>query len=241
MRLLSIVHQDDAGSGVFGETARERGFEVDEWRPDTGAEEPPSPLGEYDAALVFGGAMNVHEEHEHPWLAADKRVLGELLREHETPLLGVCLGAQLIADVAGGRVSRAEEPEIGWHPVRLAPAAASDPVAGALPSEFEALQWHSYSFEPPPGAVVLAESDICAQAFRLGERVWAVQFHAEVTDEILGHWIENYREDEDAVRIGFDPEAAAAEAARRLHDWNRLGAGLCGRFLDVAERAAASR
>jgi GMP synthase-like glutamine amidotransferase len=238
MRVLSIVHQDDAGSGVFGDAAQERGLAVEEWRPDSGGAGPSLPLGEYGAALVFGGSMNVHEGDEHPWLAREKEVLESLLGEHYVPMFGVCLGAQLIAEVAGGRVARARRPEIGWYPVRLLPEAAGDPLAAGLASEFPTFQWHSYAFEPPPGSVVLAESDVCPQAFRLGERVWGIQFHAEVTEAIAGSWIANYGTDGDAVRIGFDPVSAGDETARRIAAWNRLGADLCERFLDVAGRVA---
>ena len=87
------------------------------------------------------------------------------LRGDGTPALGVCLGAQLLGEVAGGRVTRMGGPEIGWRSVELQPAAAGDPLLGSLPGRFEAFQWHSYKVSPPPGASLLARSGACLQAF----------------------------------------------------------------------------
>lgn len=231
MRVLSIVHQRDAGSGVFGEAARASGHELLEWMPA----EQGSPPDEFDAALVFGGAMNVDQEERHGWLAGEKRLLHELLAGG-TPLLGVCLGAQLVAAAAGADVRRAPEPEIGWHEVHV--QANGDPVVGTLPERLLAFQWHSYEFTLPPGAAALARSPLCLQAFRAGERAWGIQFHAEVTRAGVAAWLDDYRSDPDAVRIGLDPEALRAETEERIEGWNDVGRELCRRFLDAAATPA---
>src|SRR5581483_9151050 len=97
------------------------------------------------------------------------------------PVLGVCLGAQLIAKACGAPVHPSSEPEIGWHPFDLKPAAAADPLLGSLPRRFLAFQWHHYTYGVPAGAEELATSSVCTQAFRLGDTAWGIQFHAEVT------------------------------------------------------------
>jgi GMP synthase-like glutamine amidotransferase len=232
MRVLSVVHQRDAGSGVFGEAALAAGHEVVEWLP---AEQRFSPNG-FDAVMVFGGAMNVDEEDRYPWLAGEKRLLRELVGSG-TPMIGVCLGAQLVAEAAGASPGRAPEPEIGWGDVELTPEAGDDPVLGALPERFLAFQWHSYQFPVPPGGVALARSPVCLQAFRAGAATWGIQFHAEVTRESVGQWLADWRKDPDAVRIGLDPEALRAESARRINAWNSVGRELCARFLAAAEPA----
>jgi GMP synthase-like glutamine amidotransferase len=230
VRVLAIVHQRDAGSGVFAEEVRARGDRLDEWLISEQAEPPTDPAG-YDAVMTFGGAMNTHEEEKHAWLRQEKQLLVELL-EAGRPLLGACLGTQLLAEAAGGEARRASEPEIGWHSVSPTPEAQSDPLLG--PDEFEAFQWHSYEAVPPAGAVILARSHVCSQAYRIGDRAWGIQFHAEVTAADVEKWIGEWREDEDAVRIGLDPEALLAETREKIAGWNRFGRELCGRFLDAA-------
>ena len=233
MRALAIVHQADAGPGVFVEEMRSRGVELDSW-PIAEAEAPPADPSGYDAVLTFGGAMNVSERAAHPWIDRELELLAGLL-DRGTPLLGACLGTQLLAEAAGGSVRRATEPEIGWFEVEVLPEAAGDPVIGPLAPSFEAFQWHSYEAAPPPGAALLARSEACPQAYRIGERAWGIQFHAEVSAADAAKWIGEWREDADAVRIGLDPDALRAETAMRIEAWNRLGRELCGRFLDAVE------
>jgi GMP synthase (glutamine-hydrolysing) len=152
------------------------------------------------------------------------------------PVLGVCLGAQLLAAAAGSEVHRVEAPEIGWLEVERLPAGDADPVAGALPERFTAFQWHSYACRLPAGAVELARSPVCAQAFMLGGSAWGVQFHPEVTPDILEEWIGDYDSDPDAVRLGFDPVAARAELPARIEPWNAIGRDLFGAWLTAAAR-----
>src|SRR6476646_5401210 len=111
--------------------------------------------------------MNVDEEGRHGWIAEEKALLRELLTR-EVPLLGLCLGGQLVAEAAGAEARRASEPEIGWHQVEVTPEGAADPLLGPLAPSFEAFQWHSYEFPLPPGAVPVAKSEVCLQACRLG-------------------------------------------------------------------------
>jgi GMP synthase-like glutamine amidotransferase len=218
VRILSLIHQDDAPSGVFAEVARERGDELVAWNAEHGV--PPEAADEYDAFLVFGGSLQVDEEDRYPWLRPEGDFLQEVL-ERGAPAFGVCLGGQLIAKAAGAHVGPAPQPEIGWHQVGLTPAAAEDPVFGALPERFDALQWHSYAFELPPGAVALAESPVCLQGYRVGERAWGVQFHPEVNRSILEGWIA--LADGDVPKFDFEP----------LPAWERLGRRLATAFYEL--------
>jgi len=232
MRALAIVHQPDAGPGVFAEEIQARGVELDEWMLSERGTGPPREVAEYDAVLTFGGAMHADQEDRHPWLRFEKDFLAAML-DDGMPILAVCLGCQLLAKAAGGTARRASEPEIGWSEVEVTEEGAADPVIGPLAPSFTGLQWHSYEAVPPEGAMVLARSPVCSQAYRIGERAWGIQFHAEVTAAGLGYWIDDYRSDEDAVRIGIDPDALRAETERKIGEWNRLGRELCGRFLDT--------
>jgi GMP synthase (glutamine-hydrolysing) len=230
VRVLAIVHQRDAGAGVFAEPASE----VVEWVPSYG---PPPSLDGLAAALVLGGGMHVDQESAHPWLREEKQLLRELLDEG-LPVLGVCLGAQLLAEVAGGQPRRAARPEIGWHRVEVSAEGAADPVIGPLAPRFEVFLWHSYEAPLPPGAIPLASTPLCLQAFRLGNaRAWGIQFHAEVTSESLGAWLDDWESDEDAVASGLDPEAIRDESRGKLPGQAELGRGIAGRFLAEASSA----
>jgi GMP synthase (glutamine-hydrolysing) len=235
VRVLAIVHELDAGPGVFGEAIRQRGAELDEWvLPET--DEPPAdPLG-YDAAFVLGGSMNVDEGERHGWLGTEREVIGHLL-ERRVPLMGLCLGGQMLAAAAGAVPRRAARPEIGWHAVEVTEEGRADPLIGPLAPSFEAFQWHSYEFPLPPGAVALARSEVCLQAARIGELAWAIQFHPEVSAADARRWIDDYETDADAVRIGVDPTALALEIEAKIGAFNRLGRELCGRWLDLAVAA----
>lgn len=231
MRVLAIVHQKDAGPGVFAEAIREAGGQLDEWTPAERPEPPSDPLG-YDAVFVLGGAMNADEGGRHGWIAEEKALLRELLAR-EVPLLGLCLGGQLLAAAAGAEPRRASHPEIGWHRVEVTREGEGDPLLGPLAPSFEAFQWHSYEFPLPPGAVPLARSETCLQACRLAERAWALQFHPEVSRADALHWIEDYEADPDAVRIGTDPTALGPETEAKIGAFNQLGRELCRRWLEV--------
>jgi GMP synthase (glutamine-hydrolysing) len=232
MRVLAIVHQRDAGPGVFAEAIAAAGGELDEWTLAERPEPPADPLG-YDAVLVLGGAMNVDEEERHGWLVEEGVLLRELLAR-EVPLLGLCLGGQMVAAAAGAEPGRAPRPEIGWHRVEVTSEGADDPLHRPLAPGFEAFQWHSYEFPLPPGAVPLARSEVCLQACRIGGRAWALQFPPEVSAADARHWIDDYRADPDAVRIGIDPVALGAETERKIGAFNQLGRDLCRRWLGVA-------
>lgn len=234
MRVLAIVHQRDAGPGVFAEAIADVGGQLDEWMLAEQIDAPDDPSS-YDAVLVLGGAMNVDEGERHGWIASEEALLRELLAQ-EVPLLGLCLGGQLLATAAGAQPRRASSPEIGWHQVDVTAEGDSDPMLGPLAPSFEAFQWHSYEFPLPPGAVPLARSGVCLQACRLGERAWALQFHPEVSAADARHWIEDYRADPDAVRIGIDPAALGPETEQKIDAFNQLGRELCNRWLRIAER-----
>jgi GMP synthase (glutamine-hydrolysing) len=234
MRVLAIVHQPDAGPGVFADAARDAGATLDSWLLTNDGRPARDPLS-YDAVMTFGGAMDPDQDDRHPWMAAEKRLLAELIGRG-VPLLGVCLGAELIAAAAGASPRRLQAPEIGWYDVEITEEGRDDPLLGPLAPRFEALQWHSYESPLPPGAVPLARSTACPQAYRVGPAAWGIQFHAEVTIEDFESWLDDYRSDPDAVRIGLNPEQLRACTRPRIGAWNEVGRALCERFLRAVDR-----
>src|SRR5262245_13158680 len=135
MRVLALVHQADAGPGVFADEMRERGVELDEWMLGRQGTSPPRGITDYDAVMTFGGAMHAAQEDLHPWLRFKKDFLAAMI-EDEMPILGVCLGTQVLADAAGGEARRAARPEIGWYPVEVTAEGADDELIGPLAPEF---------------------------------------------------------------------------------------------------------
>jgi len=234
MRTLAISHQRDAGPGVFADAVAAAGHELDVWHVAE-TDSPPADPRTYGAVMTFGGSMHPDQGAVYPWLDPEVRVLADLI-EREVPLLGVCLGSQLLARAAGGDVRRAPEPEIGWHPVELTAAGTDDPLLGPLAPGFEAFGWHSYEVVPPAGATLLATSPVCGQAYRVGASTWGIQFHAEVSAQDAATWIDDYESDPDAVAIGVDPDALHAQTRTRISAFNQLGRELCGRFLAAAAR-----
>jgi GMP synthase-like glutamine amidotransferase len=220
VRVLAIVHEADAGPGVFAEAVRARGAELHSWMVPR-AEPPSIDPRDFDAVMIFGGEMNPDQEREHPWLVDEKALLADLL-ERGVPLLGVCLGAELLAEAAGAPARSMEESEIGWYEVEV--SADGDPLLGPLAPRFDALEWHSYETVLPPGAVALASSERCLQAFRVGDRAWGIQFHAEVKQADFEAWLRMYE---------GDPAQLVARTRARIAGWNDLGRGLCDRFLQA--------
>ena len=138
---------------------------------------------DFDWLIVMGGPMSVHDEHAYPWLAAEIRCIAAAIAASKT-VLGICLGAQLIANALGQRVFANHEAEIGWFPVRPPDPPGGGPFAAAFSRPSEVFHWHGQTFDLPPGAVHLARSDACRnQAFCVGDRVLALQFHLETTPE----------------------------------------------------------
>jgi GMP synthase-like glutamine amidotransferase len=228
MRVLALVHQDDAPAGTFGEVVAEHGHELSVASFVPGAGDEPS--GDHDAVMIFGGSMQVDQDDRHPWLEPEREFVRGLI-EREVPTLGICLGAQLIAQTAGARVGPAVIPEVGWHEVDLTVEALDDPVLGGCPRRFAAYQGHSYGFALPPGATPLAHGQGDAlQAYRIGEAVWGLQFHPEVTWQIVEPWIAEHARDGDVA----DEPALREETRANLPRWTAFGRALCARFLERA-------
>jgi GMP synthase (glutamine-hydrolysing) len=225
MKIVALVQGDDGGPSLFRGILTRLGATVTDVRLHRG-EEPEAQPHHYDAVMSFGGTMHPHDDEAHRWLGVEIAYLGEALAEH-VPTLAVCLGAQLLARAAGGEVVPTIEKELGWVPVELTAAAADDPLFSPLPSRFRSFQWHEYAAGVPPGAVELARSEVCPQAFRLGN-AWGVQFHPEVSLDQLIRWIRAYEDPPVA------PEPYVAAAREHIVEWNEIGRVLCGQFFAAA-------
>jgi GMP synthase (glutamine-hydrolysing) len=175
-----IQHHAGEGPGLLGEALAREGIACDVTRVDLG-EPVPTELGDALGLVVLGGAMGVNEADLYPHLHAEEALVRAAL-DAERPILGICLGSQILAWALGARVHAAPAKEIGWLPVTLAPAAATEPLFKLLPARFTTLHWHGDVFDLPAGAVPLASSEQTAhQAFRAGARAYGLLFHLEAT------------------------------------------------------------
>lgn len=145
---------------------------------------------EFDWLIIMGGPMNIYEHSKYPWLIQEKKFIGDAIKSDKI-VLGICLGAQLIADVLGGKVSRNEFREIGWHNVRLTSVGRNSRIFGILPEEFPAFHWHGDTFDVPARAIHTAFSAACKnQAFEAGLAI-GLQFHLESSRDSIDHLISN--------------------------------------------------
>ncbi len=179
MRVHYFQHAPFEGLASIAEWLSDAGHTVSstQWWMDGTAPAKDS----FDWLIVMGGPMSVNDEATLPWLVEEKRCIEKAIRDG-CRVLGVCLGAQLIASALGARVYPNDHKEIGWFPVRPTADAAASLYGDVMPDETVVFQWHGDTFDIPAGAVHLAESDVCRnQAFSYGDRVLAMQFHLETT------------------------------------------------------------
>ena len=230
-RALHIQNEASGPARLFVEELEGRGFEV--VTIDARLDRlPQSPEG-FAAVLSGGGTADTHQTAEHPWLIHEVALLRRAI-EAGVPTMGLCLGAQLLTEAAGGTVYRCDPPEVGWVEVEAGPEADTDPVMGALPPRFTAMQWHLYACELPPAAVEMARNAVCVQALRIGHAAWGTQFHIETTREILVSWAD--MAPEELAKFGYDRARFDAELDRHGPAHEAIGRNMAGRFAEVALR-----
>lgn len=220
LRVHVFQHAAFEGLGSMGPWLRERGHTLSFTHFHAGDLPPSGPSSPVaDWIIVMGGPMGVHDEAELPWLKAEKQALSQAL-DRGAPVLGICLGAQLLADVLGAAVTRNDFKEIGWHRVELSPEAKATWLTEAFPSAFTPFHWHGDTFAVPAGAIAVGSSAACRnQGFLWKDRVLALQFHPEVTPESLAAL---------AQHCGEELAIAGGERGRYVQDAAALRAGLIG-------------
>ncbi|HXX90253.1 MAG TPA: type 1 glutamine amidotransferase [Acidimicrobiales bacterium] len=234
-RCLIVQHVAAEGPYRIAEALERAGVGMDVRRVFA-PEALPADLEGHDGLVVMGGPMSAYSDDGFPSRRAELDLLGQALATGR-PVLGVCLGAQLLASAAGAGVyAGGATPEIGWGPVTLTPACADDPLLHGLPEQVGVLHWHGDTFDVPAGAEHLARTDLYpSQAFRAGERAWGLQFHLEVDAIAVAAFLDAFGSD--TLGAGTTPEAIADEAPAALAALEEVQ----GRVLDRFAALVASR
>jgi GMP synthase-like glutamine amidotransferase len=220
MRALVIEHHELSLPGTLGERAEELGIALVPVVPSRG--EPFPSLDGFDLVVALGAPWSVYGSPVQPWIEDELALLREAV-DRAVPCLGICFGAQALAQALGGSVRPAPRPEVGWMAVE-----SSDPE---LVPEGPWFQWHADSFTVPPGARLVARTEVAPQAFVLGPHL-GVQFHPEITADLLGGWVA--AGPHDLRSLGVDPEALLRETARREGEARARARRLFDRFLGGA-------
>jgi GMP synthase-like glutamine amidotransferase len=226
LRVLIVQNEDASPGGLIDQWLDEQGAEVDVLRIDV--EDRDVDPRDYQLLVPLGSEFPAYDESR-PFVRRS-RVLLERAVEEDVPILGVCFGGQLLAKVLGGQAFRAPESEIGWISVR-----SRDPE---LVSEGPWFQWHFDTFSIPPGARLIAETDAGPQAYVAGRHI-GVQFHPEVTPEIMAGWVGTYRHELDDN--GVDPDALLEETARRAEASREASRRLLRRYIGAVARLRPGR
>jgi GMP synthase-like glutamine amidotransferase len=220
MRVLTIENYLNTNLGLVGTALEEAAAEVRVLRMPCGDPLPDSH-DRFDALVLLGGAQSALDDDTHPYLPAEA-ALARSFGDAGKPVLGICLGAQLVARGYGGTNLLGRPLEFGWREVRATTAGRADPVLSALGQASPIFHWHLDTFTLPPGAIRLAESDMTAnQAFRIGRAVYGIQFHFEADTGIVARWTDDF----------------ADEIAPATPDWFDRWPGEAARFGPEADRA----
>ncbi len=220
MRVAIIENTAVTHHGLVGIALHERAAVVDQFRPFAGQPLPAEPGG-HDALIVFGGEQSALDDQTHAYLPA----LAALMRrfaDADKPVLGICLGAQLLARAYGAENHLGTAPEFGWHQISRTDAGRADPVLSAVPDRFPIFQWHSDTFALPEGAALLATADGAHhQAYRIGRATYGTQFHFEASRAVVADWTRRF----------------PGEAGRMQADWEKAHPGLAALHGGAADAA----
>lgn len=235
-RLLVFQHVPFEILGIFHPMLKRRGFRI---RYVNFARHPDArpKIENYHGLIVLGGPMSVYQTDRFPHLAWEVEAITRAV-ERGMPILGICLGAQLIARAFGATVERAVQPEIGWYDVAPSEAAAADPVLAPLTRAQPIFQWHEDEAQLPDGAVQLASTATCAnQAFRLLDNVYGFQFHLEVDQPLIERWLNVpvHRKELSDLRGRIDVARVRAQTLEHIDASRALGEQVFSRFIDLFE------
>jgi GMP synthase (glutamine-hydrolysing) len=231
MNALIIKHVAIEGPGLIEYCLKQEKIRYQILNLTSGVHLPK--LDGFTHIVFLGGPMNVYEEDRYPFLKDEDLFIKEAIQRGKA-ILGICLGAQLVAKALGAKVSKAPAKEIGWYDVSLTEIGLQDPLFSNLPKTFPVFQWHEDTFEiPKAGKLIATSSPVPHQAFRYGEKVYGLQFHLEVTEEMIREWMETYEEEFKGLQLPppFSKAEIMTETGIKIETSIRRGISLLTNFL----------
>ncbi len=235
-KILVFQHVPYEPLGTLDPLLKEAGFRIRYVNFGRDPHQRPS-LGKYEALIVLGGPMNAHQIDTYPNLATEVEVIRQAV-DSGMSVLGICLGAQLLAKAVGGRVARNDEREIGWYDVQLTDAGRADPVLSHFARSQKVFQWHEDGISLPAGVPSLASSPASpVQAFRYGEHAYGFQFHLEVDASLVERWLTvPANQPMLAAETGrVDPQVIRQQTNDRIGDLQALSRQTFSRWIDRFE------
>ena len=233
-KALIVQNAAGEGPGIFGLIMDHKGWTMKTFHLYRG-EPVPSDWRSYDLLVVMGGPMNVYEEETYPFLTEETRVIDNALTEG-FPVIGFCLGAQLMAKASGAIVVKGPKKEIGWYPVRLTEQGMEDPLLKLFPNKFVVFQWHGDIFELPGSAVrLVTSSGYFNQGMRLGSVSYGFQFHFEITRDMIAEWLKTGKQEIEEMDDKDLPGIILANSDRYLPPLHSLGGSFFNNYLDMIE------
>jgi GMP synthase (glutamine-hydrolysing) len=234
MNVLIIKHIEVEGPGLIEDHLRREKIPYRTLNLETNPLLPK--LDEITHIVLLGGPMNVYEEDRYPFLRREDLFIKEALQRGKK-VLGICLGAQLIAKALGTRVYKGPVKEIGWYDISLTEEGTKDPVFQGFPASFSAFQWHGDTFEiPAAGRLLATSSPVPHQAFRYGENAYALQFHLEITEGMIEEWMQGYEKEFNAGELPrFSKEEIFQNTKAKWTDYSNLGRRFISRFLGLTQ------
>ncbi len=236
-RILVFQHVAAEPLGTLDPLIRARGHRIRFVNFEREPDAQPN-VDRYRGLVVLGGPMNVDEQSARPHLRTELRAIERMLQQGK-PVLGICLGAQLLAHALGARIGRVATPEIGWYPVQATAEGLNDRVIAPLGASMPVFQWHGCHFEVPDGAVHLARSAQCEQqAFRWGENAYGLQFHLEMDAPLIERWLSTpaYVAELADSSLPHDIAAIRTQTALHLEAMQTRADAVFNSFLDLVGR-----
>lgn len=235
-KVLILKHINIEGGGTIEEYLKSKEWKIGIRELQDG-DNIPSKI-DYDVVVILGGPMNVYEEDKYPFLKDEDRLIKELIKK-EIPTLGICLGAQLIAKAAGAKVTKnivkqAHQKEIGWYKINLTDAGKKDPVFKGLDESFDVFQWHGDTFGIPENGTLLASAELCTnQALKVGRNTYGLQFHMEVTEDMIYKWIDTYDEELQSLKGVIDVEKIRKDTKAKISSYKNRALTFCKNFFEL--------